>query len=42
MKKIDFTKAPSPSYVVDERLLTRNLEILQSVQERTGAKIYLH
>lgn len=41
MKKIDFTKAPSPSYVVDERLLTRNLEILQSVQERTGAKILL-
>ncbi|MER2059975.1 MAG: carboxynorspermidine decarboxylase [Niallia sp.] len=41
MKKIDFTQAPSPSYVVDERLLTRNLEILQSVQERTGAKILL-
>jgi carboxynorspermidine decarboxylase len=41
MKKIDFTQAPSPSYVVDERLLTKNLEILQSVQERTGAKILL-
>ena len=41
MKKVDFTQAPSPSYVVDERLLTRNLEILQSVQERTGAKILL-
>ncbi|WP_312098749.1 carboxynorspermidine decarboxylase [Niallia sp.] len=41
MKKIDFTQAPSPSYVVDERLLTKNLEVLQSVQERTGAKILL-
>jgi len=41
MKKIDFTQAPSPSYVVDERLLTKNLEVLKSVQERTGAKILL-
>ena len=41
MKKIDFTQAPSPSYVVDERLLTKNLEVLQSIQERTGAKILL-
>ena len=41
MKKIDYTQAPSPSYVVDERLLTKNLEVLQSIQERTGAKILL-
>lgn len=41
MKQIDFTKVPSPSYIVDERLLTKNLEVLKSVQERTGAKILL-
>ncbi|KAB7666435.1 carboxynorspermidine decarboxylase [Bacillus sp. B1-b2] len=41
MKQIDFTKVPSPCYVVDERLLTKNLEVLNSVQERTGAKILL-
>lgn len=32
---------PSPSYVVEESLLRRNLEILNSVQERTGCKILL-
>jgi carboxynorspermidine decarboxylase len=41
MKKIDFNQVPSPCYVVDERLLTKNLELLNSVQERTGAKILL-
>lgn len=41
MKKIDFNQAPSPCYVVDERLLKKNLEVLNSVQERTGAKILL-
>jgi carboxynorspermidine decarboxylase len=41
MKQIDFHALPSPCYVVDERLLTKNLEILNSVQERTGAKILL-
>lgn len=38
---IDFSKAPSPSFVVDERLLKRNFEILKSVQERTGCDILL-
>ncbi|RYL92321.1 carboxynorspermidine decarboxylase [Sporolactobacillus sp. THM7-4] len=38
---IDFNLAPSPSYIVDERLLIRNLEILKSVQERTGCRILL-
>jgi len=38
---IDFSLLPSPCYVVDERLLTKNLEILQSVRERTGCKILL-
>ncbi len=32
---------PTPCYVVDERLLKRNLEILDSVQQRTGCRILL-
>jgi carboxynorspermidine decarboxylase len=32
---------PTPSYVVDEKLLIKNLEILKSVQERTGCNILL-
>ncbi len=38
---IDFDKYPSPCYVVDERLLKKNLEILNKVQEATGSKILL-
>lgn len=38
---IDFSKLPSPCYVVDEGLLIKNLEILHSVQERTGCSILL-
>ncbi|MFT8318504.1 MAG: carboxynorspermidine decarboxylase [Sporolactobacillus sp.] len=38
---IDFNAAPSPSYVIDEGLLTHNLEILRTVEQRTGAKILL-
>ncbi|AET67629.1 carboxynorspermidine decarboxylase [Desulfosporosinus orientis DSM 765] len=38
---IDIYALPSPCYFVDEGLLTRNLEILNSVQERTGCKILL-
>lgn len=41
MKDIDISKLPSPCYLVDERLLKKNLEILNQVQERTGAKIIL-
>lgn len=41
MKPIDFSAVPSPSYVVDERLLVRNLDILKEVQDRTGASILL-
>lgn len=41
MKDIDISKLPSPCYLVDERLLKKNLEILDHVQERTGAKIIL-
>jgi len=39
--KIDLSGLPSPCYIVDERLLKRNLEILQSIQQRTGCKILL-
>lgn len=38
---IDFQDVPTPCYIVDETLLTRNLEILDSVQRRTGCKILL-
>lgn len=38
---IDFYGLPSPCYIVDERLLKKNLEILHSVQERTGCSILL-
>jgi carboxynorspermidine decarboxylase len=41
MKDIDFGKLPSPCYIVDERLLIKNLEILKSVRERTGCRILL-
>ncbi|AFQ44003.1 carboxynorspermidine decarboxylase [Desulfosporosinus meridiei] len=38
---IDIKALPTPCYIVDERLFLRNLEILNSVQERTGCKILL-
>ncbi len=38
---IDFNSLPTPCYIVDEKLLVRNLEILDSVQKRTGCKILL-
>lgn len=38
---IDFNALPSPCYIVDEGLLVRNLEILQSVRKRTGCSILL-
>lgn len=41
MNDIDLSKLPSPCYVVDERLLKKNLEILDYVQEKTGANIIL-
>ncbi|MDP4160063.1 MAG: carboxynorspermidine decarboxylase [Bacillota bacterium] len=37
----DISSLPSPCYIVDERLLTRNLEILHSVQQRTECNILL-
>lgn len=38
---IDFNALPTPCYVVDEKLLRKNLEVLKSVQDRTGAHILL-
>lgn len=36
-----FYELPTPCYVVDERLLTRNLELLSSIRQRTGCRILL-
>lgn len=41
MPDIDFSTYSTPCYVVDETLLTRNLELLAGVQQRTGCKILL-
>ena len=38
---IDFSKIPSPCYVLDEALLRRNLEVIRRVQERSGARIIM-
>lgn len=41
MQKEWLYKVPSPAYVVEESALRHNLEILQGVQQRTGAHILL-
>lgn len=41
MLNFDISAVPTPCYVVDETLLRKNLEILKSVQDRTGCKILL-
>lgn len=38
---VDFSKIPSPAYVLEEKLLRKNLELIRSVQERSGAVIIL-
>jgi carboxynorspermidine decarboxylase len=38
---IDFTKIPSPCYVLDEALLRRNLEIISKVRDETQVEIIL-
>lgn len=38
---IDIKSLSTPCYIVDERLLVKNLEILDSIQKRTGCKILL-
>jgi carboxynorspermidine decarboxylase len=37
--QIDFSQFPSPCYVLDEARLRRNMEILDHVQQQSGAKI---
>lgn len=39
--ELDVKSLPTPCYLVDERLLKKNLEILQSVEDRTGCSILL-
>jgi len=41
LERLSAPRIPSPCYVVDETALIRNLEILESVQQRTGCKILL-
>lgn len=41
LQKLDLTRLPSPCFVVDEAKLAANAAILDSVQQRTGAKILL-
>ncbi|MDY0122424.1 MAG: carboxynorspermidine decarboxylase, partial [Sulfurimonas sp.] len=38
---IDFSNIPSPCYVCEEALLEKNLELLDYVQQQSGAKIIL-
>ena len=38
---MDISTLPTPSYLVDQQLLIKNLELLSSVKERTGCKILL-
>jgi carboxynorspermidine decarboxylase len=38
---IDFSKIPSPCYVIDEALLRNNLEIISNVREKAGVEIIL-
>ncbi|MEX0052086.1 carboxynorspermidine decarboxylase [Clostridium butyricum] len=41
LKDIDIDKLLSPCYIVDERLLKKNLEVLDYVQKESGANIIL-
>jgi len=38
---INYAQAPSPSFLLDESRLRRNLELISSVQERAGVSIIL-
>lgn len=38
---VDYHQIPSPSFVLEEKLLRRNLELIRSVQERAGVSIIL-
>ena len=38
---IDFSKIPSPSFVLDESLLIKNLTLIKSVADRADVKIIM-
>ena len=38
---IDINKIPSPCYVMEERLLRNNLQLIKSVKDRAGVNIIL-
>ena len=38
---MDYSKIPSPCYVLEEKLLRRNLELIKSVKEKAGIEIIL-
>ena len=38
---IDYSKIPSPSYVLDEARLRNNLELIKRVKESAGVEIIL-
>ncbi|NDV58606.1 carboxynorspermidine decarboxylase [Bacteroides sp. 519] len=38
---MDFTQFPSPCYIMDEALLRKNLELINSVRKRAGVEIIL-
>lgn len=38
---MDFSKIPSPAFVLDERLLRKNLELISRVQQEAGIEIIL-
>lgn len=40
-RMIDYTKVPSPCFVMEEALLRRNLQLISSVKERAGVNIIL-
>ena len=38
---IDFTRFPSPCYIMEEELLRKNLALIKSVADRSGGEIIL-
>ncbi len=39
IKKLNYSEIPSPSFVLDENLLIRNLQLIRKVQDEAGIKI---
>jgi carboxynorspermidine decarboxylase len=38
---MDYSQIPSPSYVLDETAFRKNLELIRTVKEKSGADIIL-